>query len=186
MQLGVALEGSSNRSCFHLLLFELSRWYTQVNFYRHRAQSGIQQDLLLTVPAISNPCDLPGIRHRYGKDLLKEPQGRKEWYTSCICAWEQLYVAFWIDNLIFFGSVLNCSLYFTRLNLFQEIDFSVCRRIPSEHTQSMQVEVYQLFLWSSLLFFAVVHPVRILSQSSAMPSCIAPFPPRSFPRPYPP
>ena len=51
--------------------------YTQVNFYRHGAQSGIQGDLL-TVPAISNPCDLPGMRHRYGGDLLKELQGRKE------------------------------------------------------------------------------------------------------------
>ena len=64
--------------------------YTQVNFYRHGAQSGIQGDLLLTVPAISNPCDLPGMRHHYGGDLLKELQGRKEWYTSCNCAWEQL------------------------------------------------------------------------------------------------
>ena len=98
--------------------------YTQVNFYRHGAQSGIQGDLLLTVPAISNPCDLPGMRHRYGGDLLKELLGRKA--------------------------------------------------------------VYQLFLWSSLSFVAVVHPVRILSQSSAMPSFVAPFPPRSFPRPYPP
>ena len=77
MQLGVAIEGSSNRSCFHLLLFALSREYTQVNFYRHGSQSGIQ-DLLLTVPAISNPCDLPGMRHRYGGDLLKELQRRKE------------------------------------------------------------------------------------------------------------
>lgn len=64
--------------------------YTQVNFYRHRNQSGIQGDRLLTVPAISNSCDLPGMRHRYGGDLLKELQGRKEWYTSCNCAWEQL------------------------------------------------------------------------------------------------
>ena len=52
--------------------------YTPVNFYRHGAQSGIQGDLLLTVPAISNLCDLPGMRHRYGGDLLKELQGRKE------------------------------------------------------------------------------------------------------------
>ena len=75
--------------------------YTQVNFYRHGAQStmgargfscavsgfgqvlksdpgGIQEDLVLTVPGISNPCDLPGMRHRYGGDLLNEPQGRKE------------------------------------------------------------------------------------------------------------
>ena len=64
--------------------------YTQVNFYRHGDQSGIQGDRLLTVPAISNPCDLPGMRHRYGGDLLKELQGRKKWYTSCNCAWEQL------------------------------------------------------------------------------------------------
>ena len=39
-------------------------------------------------------------------------------------------------NLTFFGCVLNCSLSFTPLNLFQHIDFSICRRIPSEHTQS--------------------------------------------------
>ena len=62
--------------------------YTQVNFYCYGAQSGIQGDLLLTVPAISNPCDLPGMRHRYGGDLLKELQGRKKWYTACNCAWE--------------------------------------------------------------------------------------------------
>ena len=49
-----------------------------MNFYRHGAQSGIQGDLLLTVPAIANPCDLPGMRHRYGGDLLKELQGRKD------------------------------------------------------------------------------------------------------------
>ena len=59
MQLGVALQGSSNRCCFHLLLFELSRWYNQVNFYLHVAQSGIQEDLKLpltfrdTVPTLS-------------------------------------------------------------------------------------------------------------------------------------
>ena len=39
---------------------------------------GIQEDLLLTVPGISNPCDLPGMRHRYGGDLLNKLQGRKE------------------------------------------------------------------------------------------------------------
>ena len=42
-------------------------------------------------------------------------------------------------------------------------------------TYSEQVEVYQLFLWSSLSVVAVVHPVRILSQSSAMPSFVARF-----------
>ena len=47
---------------------------------------GLPGDLLLTVPAISNPCDLPGMRHRYGGDRLKELQGRKELYTSCNCA----------------------------------------------------------------------------------------------------
>ena len=49
---------------------------------------------------------------------------------------ESNYVAFWINNLIFFGCVLNCSLSFTPLNLFQQIDFSMCRSILSEHTQS--------------------------------------------------
>ena len=102
MQLGVALQGSLNRSFFHLLLFELYRWYTWVNFYRHGAQSGIQGDLPLTVPAISNPCDLPGMRHRYGGDLLKELQGRKIGIPLVIVL-ESNYVAFWIDNLIFFG-----------------------------------------------------------------------------------
>ena len=72
--------------CFIIWTF---RWYTQVNFYRHRAQSGIQLDLTLTVPAISNPCDLPGMRHRYGGYLLEGPWGRREWYTSCNRAWEQ-------------------------------------------------------------------------------------------------
>ena len=75
---------------FPSLLFELSRWYTWVNFYRHGAQSGIEGDILLAVPAIWNPCDLPGMRHCYGGDLLKELQGRKDWYASCNCAWEQL------------------------------------------------------------------------------------------------
>ena len=78
MQLGVVLHGGSNRSCFHLLLSQLSRWYTPVNFCRSGAQSCIQGDLHLTVPAISNSCDLPGMHHRYGGDLLKELQGRKE------------------------------------------------------------------------------------------------------------
>ena len=35
-----------------------------------------------------------------------------------------------------FAGYLNCSLSFTPLNLFQQIDFSMWRRIPSEHTQS--------------------------------------------------
>ena len=67
--------------------------YTQVNFYRHGAQSGIQGDLLLTVPAISNPCDLPGMRHRYGGDLLKELQGRKI-DIPLVIVLESNYVAF--------------------------------------------------------------------------------------------
>ena len=55
--------------------------YTKVNFYRHGAQSGIQGIFFwLQVPAISNPCDLLGMRHRYGGDLLKEMQGREELY----------------------------------------------------------------------------------------------------------
>jgi len=49
-----------------------------VAFYPHGAQSGTQGDLSLTVPAISNLCNLPGIGHRYGEDLLKVLQGRKE------------------------------------------------------------------------------------------------------------
>ena len=101
--------------------------YTQVNFYRHGAQSGIQGDLLLTVPAISNPCDLPGMRHGYGGDLLKEMQGRLKDDIPLVIVLESNYVAFWTDNLIiFFGGVLNCSLSFTPLNLFQQIDFSIC------------------------------------------------------------
>ena len=43
-----------------------------MNFYRHGAQFGIQGDLLLTVTAITNPCDLPGMRHLYGGDFLKQ------------------------------------------------------------------------------------------------------------------
>ena len=91
--------------------------------------------LLLTVPVISNPCDLPGMRHRYGGDLLKELQGRKD-DIPLVTVLESNYVAFWMDNPIFFGCVLNCSLSFTPLNLFQQIEFSMCRRILSEHTQS--------------------------------------------------
>ena len=67
--------------------------YTQVNFYCYGAQSGIQGDLLLTVPAISNPCDLPGMRHRYGGDLLKELQGRKD-DIPLVIVLESNYVAF--------------------------------------------------------------------------------------------
>ena len=80
-------------------------------------------------------CDLPGMRHRYGGDLLKELQGRKI-DIPLVIVLESNYVAFWINNLIFFGCVLNCSLSFTPLNLFQQIHFSTCPRIPSEHTQS--------------------------------------------------
>ena len=50
----------------------------QVNSYRPGTQSCIQGDLHLTIPAISNSFDLPGMRHRYGGGLLKELQGRKE------------------------------------------------------------------------------------------------------------
>ena len=63
-----------------------------MNFYRHGAQSGIQGDLL-TVLAISNPCDLPGMRHRYGGDLLKELQGRKI-DIPLVIVLESNYVAF--------------------------------------------------------------------------------------------
>ena len=87
-----------------------------MSFYRHRAQSGVQGDLLLTVPAISNPSDLPEMRHRYGGDLLKELQGRKN-DIPLVIVLESNYVAFWIGNLIFVGCVLNCSLSFTPLNL---------------------------------------------------------------------
>ena len=59
------------------------------------------------------------------------------------------------------------------MNLFQQIDFSMHVPTHSSWTYSDQVEVYQLFPWSSLWFVAVVHPVRILSQSrSAEASCI--------------
>ena len=64
------------------------------------------------------------VTRRYGGDLLKELQGRKEWYTFEIVL-ESNYVAFWIDNPIFFGCILNCSLSFTPLNLFQQINFSM-------------------------------------------------------------
>ena len=57
------------------------------------APSGIQGDLLLTVPAISNSCDLPRMRHRYGGDLLKELQGRKN-DTPLVIVLESNYVAF--------------------------------------------------------------------------------------------
>ena len=60
---------------------------------------------------------------------------------------------------------------FWMIAVFQQIDFSVCR-------------LNQLFLWSFILFVAVVHPVRILLQSSAMPSFVAPLPPRSFTHPF--
>ena len=65
-----------------------------MNFYRHGAQSGIQGDLLLTVPAISNPCDLPGMRHGYGRDLLKEMQGRLKDDIPPVIVLESNYVAF--------------------------------------------------------------------------------------------
>ena len=64
-----------------------------MNFYRHGAQSGIQADLPLTVPAISNRCDLPGMRHRYGGDFLKELQGRKI-DIPLVIVLESNYVAF--------------------------------------------------------------------------------------------
>ena len=105
--------------------------YTQVNFYRHGGQSGIQGDLPLTVPAMWSSRNASPL----GGDLLKELQGRKD-DIPLVIVLESNYVAFWMDNLIFFGGVLNCSLSFTPLNLFQQIDFSICLRIPSEHTQS--------------------------------------------------
>ena len=49
---------------------------------------------------------------------------------------ESNYVAFWIGNLILRLHLEPCSLSFTPMNLFQQIDFSMCRRIPSEHTQT--------------------------------------------------
>ena len=64
-----------------------------MNFYRQGAQSGLQGDLPLTVPAISNPCDLPGMRHRYGGNFLKELQGRKIGIPLVIVL-ESNYVAF--------------------------------------------------------------------------------------------
>ena len=64
-----------------------------MNLYRHGGQSGIKGDLLLAVPAISNPCDLPEMRHLYGGDLLKEMQGREE-YISLVIVLESNYVAF--------------------------------------------------------------------------------------------
>ena len=118
----------------------------------------------------------PGMRHRYGGDLLKKLQGRKD-DIPLVIGLESNYVAFWIDNLIFFGCVLNCSLSFTPLNLFQHIFLHTPTR--SFWTFSEQVEVYQFFLWSSLLFVAALHPVRILSQRCTMPSFVAPFPPPS-------
>ena len=123
---------------------------------------------------ISNPCDLPGMRHGYGGDLLKELQGRLKDDIPPVIVLESNYVAFWIDNLIFFGCVLNCSLSFTPLNLFQQIDFSICRRIPSEHTQSK---------WkctSSFLVFPIVRCCRTPRPNSCAKLCNAflcrPFP----------
>ena len=65
-----------------------------MNFYHHGAQSGVKGDLLLTVPAISNPCDLPGMRHGYGGDLLKEMQGRLKDDIPLVIVLESNYVAF--------------------------------------------------------------------------------------------
>ena len=65
-----------------------------MNFYRHGAQSGIQGDLLLTVPPISNPCDLPGMRHGYGGDLFKEMQGTLKDDIPLVIVLETNYVAF--------------------------------------------------------------------------------------------
>ena len=118
MQLGVFLHGGSNRSCFHLLLSQLSRWYTPVNFCRPGAQSCIQGDFHLTVPAISNSCDLPGMHHRYGGDLLKELQEERN-NIPLVVVLESNYIAFWKDNLVFLDGVMSCRLSFTPLNLFQ-------------------------------------------------------------------
>ena len=91
MQLGVALQGSSNRNCFHLSLFELSRWYTLRWISIFTVPSLVYKGIFWLFSHLKPiPCDLPGMRHPYGWDLLQELQGRKEWNTSCNCAWEQL------------------------------------------------------------------------------------------------
>ena len=69
---------------------------------------------------------------------------------------------------------------FPCLILFVQMDFSKCRRIHSQHTQSKWM-CTSSFLWSSFLFFAVAHPVWILLQGSAMPSFSFAL---SFPRPH--
>ena len=134
---------------------------------------------------ISNPCDLPGMRHGYGGDLLKEMQGRLKDDIPPVIVLESNYVAFWIDHLVFCRCVLNCSLSFTPLNLFQQVS-----RSTSPYADAFLLNILRAsgsvpaLSWSSLSFVAVVHPVQILSQSSAMPSFVTPFTLRSFPCHY--
>ena len=60
--------------------------YTQVNFYRHGGQSGIQGALPLTVPAMWSSRNASPLCWR----SFKRTARKKGWYTSCNCAWEQL------------------------------------------------------------------------------------------------